>query len=323
MKNRNAIGGFFELELPPRRATYLYSDALKFISCRAAFYAFLLAKKPAAVWMPRYICDSMFEPLKKAQVRIKFYSVGMDLLPVGDIQLEHGELLLYVNYFGVCEAQELKVIDRFGAKNVVCDHSQAFYSPPKENVAATLYSPRKFFGVPDGGLLITNETIHPSKYRDATSLERSQHLLGRHASGPEPFYEGYLINETALSEIRLDTMSELTEKVLSTIDYDTVAARRKENLHYYLRNFAEGEEFTLPLESVPLVFPLKTQRADKVRERLASVRIYTASYWPEVNFRDGISDDEILLANNIVALPLDQRYTPAQIKDVISVVNAL
>ena len=43
--NHDAIGGYFELELPPPRGER-YPDALRYQSARAAFLALLLAGRP-------------------------------------------------------------------------------------------------------------------------------------------------------------------------------------------------------------------------------------------------------------------------------------
>jgi hypothetical protein len=62
-----AIGGYFELELSRGRGEY-YPDAYRFQSARAAFLALLQTGQPARVWMPRYLCDSMFEPLRRSGI---------------------------------------------------------------------------------------------------------------------------------------------------------------------------------------------------------------------------------------------------------------
>ena len=66
------------------------------------------------------------------------------------MQLREGGWLLYVNYFGICQHQERQVLERFGASRVVLDRSQAFFADPIDCLA-TIYSPRKFFGVPTEG----------------------------------------------------------------------------------------------------------------------------------------------------------------------------
>jgi hypothetical protein len=315
-----AIGGYFELELSPAQDEYLYHDAKKYVSARSAFYAFLLVGKPSAVWMPRYICDSMLAPLKKANIKIKFYSINLEFLPVSEIDIRSNELLFYVNYFGICDKQELKVLERFGYKNVICDHSQAFFCPPIAGVAATIYSPRKFFGLPDGGLLISDIDVSVSDTRDVTSADRVSHLLGRLALRPEDFYEKYLISEASLNKIVLDQISLLTECLLSRVDYQNVRNRRLENFRCY-EQITRQNDIELDCSGVPVAYPLLCSNGLQVRKKLIADRVFTPIYWADVIERDGITEDEKRLARDLVALPLDQRYERPDIERVIDLVN--
>ncbi|KZZ57486.1 hypothetical protein A3762_09955 [Oleiphilus sp. HI0125] len=321
MNPHKSIGGYFELELPPVANKYLYSEAIKYISARSALYAFLLEKKPTAVWMPRYICDSMLTPLKEANVRIKFYSINLEFLPASQINIKNGELLLYVNYFGVCGKQETDVLERYGRENVVCDHSQAFFSPPGDGAACTIYSPRKFFGVPDGGLLFTALDMTQTANRDVTSMNRVAHLTGRLLAGPEPYYEQYLKSEESLNNLSLDQISVFTENLLSTIDYQDVRLRRYDNFGCYQSKLEQKNELHLDEAAVPMVFPLLMSDGKKIRECLASKRIYTAGYWPDVLHREGLTLEEKRLAIDLLALPLDQRYKAGDIDQILGLVD--
>ena len=70
-----------------------------------------------------------------------------------------------MNYFGVCEKVQDELLLKYNSEQLVFDHSQAFFTPPKKCLA-TIYSPRKFFGVPDGGLLFTEVKIQLPKNQD-------------------------------------------------------------------------------------------------------------------------------------------------------------
>ena len=70
----DAIGGYFELEVGPRKSI-AFRGAYRFQSARAAFLALLRAGKPERVWIPRYICDAMVLPLRYAGIDYVFYSV--------------------------------------------------------------------------------------------------------------------------------------------------------------------------------------------------------------------------------------------------------
>ena len=100
-----AVGGYFELELPSIDGTP-YQQALRYQSARAAFLA-LLRQSPNVkrVFMPYYICDAMLAPVKAAGKDICFYGLDERLAVNSQVTLGAGDLLLYVNYFGICTKQ--------------------------------------------------------------------------------------------------------------------------------------------------------------------------------------------------------------------------
>lgn len=145
----DAIGGYFPLETALISQT-LYSDAQCFSSARAAFYALLKKGQPSALWMPRWICNAMLSPAETLGIPVRFYSLDAAFAPADDLQPENGDWVLAVNYFGLVDNLAQSLMERFNPQQIVWDHSQAFFSAPQLGLA-TIYSPRKFFGVPDGG----------------------------------------------------------------------------------------------------------------------------------------------------------------------------
>src|SRR5690625_7221359 len=85
------------------------------------------------------------------------------------------DVFLYTNYFGICSKQTEQVVSN--TKNLIIDNAQSFVSTPDEGVD-TFYSARKFFGVPDGAYLYTDQKMDPSsKLED--SNERVEHSIKR------------------------------------------------------------------------------------------------------------------------------------------------
>lgn len=222
------IGGYFELELP-QGLPEKYPDALKYQSARAAFLA-LLQHLPniKRVWMPYYICDSMLAPVHAAGKELAFYSINERFAIKDTISVAADDLLLYVNYFGVCEENVAEVLAQYEPAQLVIDCSQAFYSAPFECLA-TIYSPRKFFGVPDGGLLYSQIPISTPEEVDVTSFVRTEHLLRRLGDSPEGGYAAYQRAEESLSDLEPRKMSNLSERILASIDFEAVRRIRKEN----------------------------------------------------------------------------------------------
>ena len=252
-----AIGGYSELELPIFKSA-LYPQALGFQSARAAFFALLCLGKPDRVWIPHYICDSMLAPLKEAGIEFSFYSINEQFDIVDELDMRDSDWLLYVNYFGICGGNVDRILAKFNPHQVVLDHSQAFYAPPRECLA-TIYSPRKFFGIPDGGLLVTKCPVSvPSKIDDG-SLSRSSHLLKRLTSSPEFGYADYLKAEQSLCDFEPRQMSYLTRSILESVNFEEARIRRNNN--FSLCHEALGHINQLPIDllnieqTLPLLQP--------------------------------------------------------------------
>lgn len=302
----NAIGGYPELELPPAKQTW-HENAMQYQSARAAFAA-LLQNMPEVrrVWMPVYICDSMLSPLKFAGKECAFYNIDEQFNIAASIQLKEDDLLLYVNYFGVCEPGVHRVLERFNPQQVIIDCSQAFFTSPYECLA-TIYSPRKFFGVPDGGLMFANREIVPPHEQDNDSILRMEHLITRLAVSAEAGYASYQRAEASLENCSPKAMSELTRKLLGVIDYLAVQRKRLEN--FSALHEALGEENQLNIDSAtvtPLCYPFFPAKKIDIK-RLAEKRVFIPTYWSDAASRDAISEFESDLINGLISIPCNQK----------------
>lgn len=316
---KTAIGGYFELELPPARVP-MHHAALKFQSARTAFLALLRASKPKRVWMPYYICDSMLAPLKVAGVDVAFYSLDPQFGIADDIELAVSEILVYVNYFGVCNEQVEQVLLRFNPAQVVLDFSQAFYIEPRDCLA-TIYSPRKFFGLPDGGLLFTRVEIKLPEKIDEGSEVRMAHLIKRLGGEPEDGYSSFQNSEESLNDFEPRKMSHLTERVMAAIDFEGVKLKRRANFNFLCERLGEVNKIKFEnLVGAPLCYPLFCGKAD-MKAKLIRNRVFVATYWPDVSARVDRNSFEFDLAANLIAIPCDQRYSFADLEMVLSLIK--
>lgn len=316
----NPIGGYFELELPELKGG-LYPEALLFQSARAAFYALLECLKPNVVWMPRYICDSMLAPLKALKIKINFYSLDQNLQVSDSIKLGKNDFLFYVNYFGICDNNQRELLGRYEMDQIIFDHSQAFYTAPFDCLA-TIYSPRKFFGVADGGILITKVDVSAPSEIDSQSVDRAYHLLKRLDSTPEEGYPFFLKAEDSLNEIEPKKMSRLTEKLLSSIEYEVIKEKRRENFNYLHEQLSGYNKLNLSFSDdlSPLIYPLLASSTG-LKKKLLDIRVFTPTYWNDCRVRISSEDFEIRLIENLICIPCDQRYTKKSFKSLLKVVE--
>lgn len=302
----DAIGGYFELELPAQKE-FLYPDAKCYQSARAAFLSLLRSVKPKRVWMPLYICDSMLAPIRVAGIELCHYALDKDFSVTQPIDLQPQDVFLYVNYFGVCDRQVDLVLEKFNPLQVVIDCSQAFYAKPKKCLA-TIYSPRKFFGVPDGGLLVTDHPVAVPQDRDQGSQKRMEHLIIRLGAQPEAGYTAFQEAEASLSDMEPRRMSVLTERLLLSVDTET--AKKTRNINFqYLRNILDSSNgLSFPdFVDGPLCY-LYMKDKNILREIFIKRRIFIATYWPDVLSRVDKNSIEEQFVNQCIAIPCDQRY---------------
>lgn len=320
MLQSDAIGGYFSLELPPPKEHY-QPDLLNFQSARAAFYALLEAGSPRKVWMPNYICDSMLSPLNELGVPVSFYSLNSDFSIKDNIELLDDEWILYVNYFGVCGAEQNRILSKYPKEQLVFDHSQAFFQKPLDCLA-TIYSPRKFFGVPDGGGLSTKLNIRNNFVRDESSYDRTKHLLKRACFTPEKGYADYQMAESSLQSCKPKGMSVFTDYLLKTIDCSAAKNQRDSNFWYLHEALASVNKIQIDKAYVdgPMVYPFLTDN-NSLKAELIQRRIYIPTYWPEVGQRSNSGVFERKLLAGLNALPCDHRYTKNEMDKIVRLIN--
>lgn len=311
----SSIGGYFELEL---NSTSVYHiGALKFNTARNAL-RFLLQKNPCSkIYLPFYTCEVIIEAVKKTNTPFAFYNINIDLEPDFDLSIvKDDECFLYTNYFGLKDDFIKKLSSR--CSKLIIDNSQSFYSMPLPNIP-TFYTARKFFGVADGAYLYADvPVLEHNKLGESTSYERINSLLKRIDLSAEEGYPDFLSSERIIDNLPIEKMSRLTDKMLGSIDYDRISETRIQNFAY-LSNALDGHnKFNVNWNrsQVPMVYPFLTE-APNLYRKLIDNRIYTATYWSSVLKYVNTQSVEFFLTNHFVFLPVDQRYSIADMDRII------
>jgi hypothetical protein len=312
-----AIGGYFELEL--NDGYEYHTTAIRLNSGRNAFEYILRAKGYIKIYLPYYVCDAMLQPITKLGLSYQQYRIDENLEPRYDLlDLKKDEAFVYINYFGLKDKYIETLVKQ--KPNVIIDNAQAFFSRPKEAVD-TFYSARKFFGVPDGAYLYT-DTQYGKPLKHDYSNKRFTHLIRRIEYGPEKGYRNYVENEGRFNNLPLRKMSNLTLSLLKSINYPEIARRRRENYFTLEKGLGHYNIFKyIPADSeVPMLYPFFTE-ADGIRDYLIREKVFIPQYWPNVLNWTPKNTFEYKLANNLIPLPVDQRYSLADMKRVIDLVE--
>lgn len=316
------VGGYFELEL--NKGDEFHKNAIRLNTGRNAFEYVLLAKSYNKVFLPYYTCDAMLEPITKLKLDYEFYHIDESFRPIFDFKsIKKDDVFVFNNYFGICDIQVQEVSKN--CENLIVDNSQAFFSKPLPNID-TFYSPRKFFGLPDGAYLYTNMFLEKELERDLSS-SRFSHLLGRIEFGAEKYYQEYKKIENSLSSEPIQTMSFISERILKSIDYSTVFERRRKNFKYIHSILSATNHIDISLKQdsgVPMVYPFLNEIGGKLKEHLINHHIYVATYWPNINERlNNKNTCEANFQKNLLGLPIDQRYSINEIKRMLNILKQM
>jgi hypothetical protein len=259
--------------------------------------------------------------LKTKKIDYQFYEIDFDFLPKSFPLLKKRELLLYVDYFGICQNNVELMNEKYGAQLII-DATQSFFlKPDLINLKGYLFnSCRKFFGVPDGAYLygIKKKKIPITHQNQSLYIE---HLFLRALGEVEQGYSIYQKNEATISS-EIMGMSNFSQYYLKHIHYEKVKNIRQRNFLFYaqhLSNFNFLKFFELG-NMIPSCYPLMTDQVN--RESLYNEKIFIPFFWKECLNRDSSNGFKVEknLSKYLWPLPLDQRYSE---KNCLKVINVM
>lgn len=297
------IGGFFGMENLSGRE--YYEELIALNNGRNALQYLVKAKKIKKLYIPRYLCDSVSNMLLKNGYEFEYYDVHEDFTPDFGKVLKKDEYLYIVNYFGQLPDEVLISLKK-QFKKIILDNTHAFFQKPVA-VIDTIYSCRKYFGVPDGAYLSTDKMLDESLDIDI-SKDRMSYVLGRFEGQAADYYSDYLeINELYDKE-PLKLMSKLTRNLLKGIDYEQIRKIRNENFNFLHTELKGENKLKLETPDGPFAYPFYIENGIEIRKKLAAQKIYIPTLWPNVldmEEKDTVAYD---YTANILPLPCDQRY---------------
>ena len=307
------IGGYLELE----RFTgpMLHGKALALSSGRACLSYLIEQRKIRKIALPDFNCDIVEAVCRAHEVETRFYPVGADLRPK-TLQTEEDEWLYLVNFYGQLSADELQRIAACVPRLIV-DNAQAYFDLPLKGVD-TLYTCRKFLGVPDGGFLYTEA---PEKTLPADeSRERMGFVLGRFERPAGEYFAAAAQNNDDLS-MEPKSMSELTKNLLHAVDYDRVKTKRTENFRLLHEGLGSVNCLNLRETEGAYAYPLMLPEGQKIRKKLIERKIFVPMLWPNVPEQQPADSEACKLAEQVLPLPCDQRYGAEEMTFIIKAVR--
>lgn len=297
------IGGYFEIDSLTGGTGEFYGDLIPLNTARNALVYLIKAKAVNKLYIPYLLCDSVSLVCEREGFSYEYYHTDSALRPLFNKALGENEYLYVVNYYGQISNDEIcDFKKRYG--QVIVDNTQAFFHKPVNGVD-TIYSCRKFFGVPDGAYLATDSVLSEKLPVD-NSANRTGHIYGRAKEGATAHYAEFKLNDAQFKQLPLMKMSELTHKMLSEIDYERIREKREENYACLHGQLGGINKLKLCIPKGSYAYPFYCKNGIEVRNKLAEKKIYVATLWPNVLRLDGTTEKDC--AENILPLPCDQRY---------------
>lgn len=310
-------GGYIEFET--NHGAMLHEDAIALNCGRGALEYLCRAKNIEKLFLPYFLCSSVPDLCDKINIEYEYYHIDKDFCPIFDKRLKENEWLYIVNFYGQLDDELIKSWKE-KYETIIIDNAQSYYQNPVEGVD-TLYTCRKYFGVPDGAFLYTDKQLNRELPVDE-SFDRMHFLLGRFERSASEFYSEYTNNNKLFATEPVKKMSRLTENLLRGIDYCNIAKKRQKNFQYLHEGLKNVNK--LKLKIIPygaFMYPLWIDKGREIRKELQKKKIYIPTLWPKVL---EICDETMLeyeFAADILPVPVDQRYDKEDMRYLVEVLT--
>jgi hypothetical protein len=295
------------------------------------------------VWLPRYFCPEVIYAIVQTGVEVCTYAdrPGQAFSPDSSSQMQPGDAILLVNFFGLRSAVHLEKVPP--GVEIIEDHTHDLWSGWASSSRADwcVGSLRKLLPLPDGGVLwspkghrvppnpgtATAAVKSASLHRLAAMSLKSLYLGG--APIDKGLFRGLAVEgEMQMADPEVSGITEWSEQLLHTLPVGPWRNVRR-------LNFAK---LMSALEDIPWLRVLRPdpaaddacplalivvcdtpERRERVRAALIHVSVYPAVLWPLTP--GAFNDPDFHLSQRLLALHCDMRYSTADLQRVADLVR--
>lgn len=310
------IGGYFGLENLINKP--YHKDAIALNTGRNAIVYLAKSKNIKKLCLPYFLCDSVANVCDRENISYDFYNIDEKFCPIFDTELSDGEYLYIVNFYGQITNEYIESL-KDTHKRIIVDNTHAFFQKPIKGLD-TIYSCRKFFGVPDGAYLYTDAVLD-EKIPEDYSADRMGHILGRFENSASGYYSVFKRNDDSFEKLELRKMSALTQNIMGAISYENVVEKRNTNFRILKANLDMYNKLEVKEVDGPYCYPFYCENGMAMKSELAKKNVYIATLWPNVANSDQSLEKDF--AENILPLPCDQRYGKEEMAEMIEYIMSM
>ncbi len=344
--NQMEIGSEFDLNLDTLQESE--DNIFKFLngyncvftdSGRSAIMLLDRMLPPGEILLPDYICASVINGFSIHSVN--FYTIDADFRLsiqslIGKITSQTKAVFL-VNYFGILQREETIIeLERLRTMGIVVieDTTHSIFTQIHSVGDFCIASLRKWFRVPDGGVLYSKKKIdivqmsyvQNTNIADKTSAMVLKNLKLRNILDCNEVYRKlFVASEHILDEMQCPKLiSDFSRFLLSCYDISDIKRKRKKNFQtLYAR---------LPRQLTPIILkditgfcpfslPVFVEKRDDFRKHLIDNQIYCAVHWPVIGTVLEINFNAVEISSHILSLPIDQRYSEYEMEYLAEIVG--
>lgn len=349
MMKRFEIGSEYHLDTAEIYATVdnLYKrtegfHTIFYNSGRSAIRGVLRQLKGQRALLPSYVCQAVIQAFEQENYSVDFYNINTDLsIDLEDVKrkCELGiNVFFLIHYYGTLQEQkdltEIKELCSQRSITIIEDTTHSFLTKVHTIGDYCIASLRKWFALPDGGVAYSLQTLDDPATGCTNSLTNTRtagmFLKGLHLKGLVDSKELYLRlmleAEKMLDQItELCTMSDFSRRLLQTFDVEKAIQKRKQNAEFLHRNI--NNPLIKPVfaainpDICPFFYPVYAEDREKVRQYLIQHHIYCPVHWPVEESRLLEFAPIKYISENVISIPIDQRYSIADMEYICNVVN--
>lgn len=324
------IGGEFDIDVQRVQSQWhnnILADGVRtFATGRSALYYIIKryteGQVISQVMVPDYLCSSVLVPIYKLGYEPTFYPLN-DQLEMDRNEFDNlykkGSLVLIINYFGLMDvSKQVEYVRELDAEAIIVeDDVQAYYEFEKGlgNADARFTSLRKWFALPDGGLVKSRnlylesiqETNSFHQYKVAGSILKT--LRNPNYYDDRVYLELFDKGERLIDADLEKGMSAITREQILYTAVERISYIRNRNAHYILEGLKQMDLASiLPLVEgkTPLFIPIWLENRNKVRKAMFKQNVFCPVHWPLEGMPVKKGSD---MAEHELSLIVDQRYT--------------
>ena len=310
-------------------------DAIRYV-------ARLCKDKCKTALMPALMCACVPQQFVEEGYQVTYYKVNKDFTAdIEDIKgkISSDTIFFYMNYFGMPFISDKQLTEiRSGYSNLIFveDITHDFLKRRTECFVSdfTVCSIRKWFAIPDGGMVIGKEKLDliPVEKNDyfaelrKNAMKQKNVYFNTGMISDKDAYRTTLANANEYID-HIDNIAEMQEesiKILEQIDLKKIYELRVRNvkiLERGIRTIDKIETLVPRCEDSTLYYPIHVKNSQKViQKKMAERAFYLPVIWPVPQDAEGICGVADEVADSMLAVPCDHRYT---VDDMEKIIEAL